>query len=492
MKTFFSFSVSFFILLTQPALANEKVFRLHLSTEPSSLDPNKQRSVSSNYLLGNLYRNIFFFDDNKGLIPDLGSSCSRDNKQNLTCTLKKDLQWSDGSPLTSEDFLRTYKRILNSQNAIPRADLLFKIKNAEAVFAGKKEMSSLGITAPDKQTLKFEFQTPDPEFEYNLSNLLLAPAKENFSAFSGPYKLKEWKKGQKIILEPNAQYKWGHSARPLIEFLFVEEETVALQLYEKNELQFLRHLSTIFIPSYKTRKDFYWIPVTRLDYVGFGPELSDKPDLRKAFTYSLNFSELQKIFSSEGKPGCIGLPDAWFPSGKAPCFDFDLNKIPKVKTSQTFTFMFSAMGGEDHKRATEWMQNQWTKNAGLKTNLEMKENKVFLQILQKNPPALFRKGVAPDRPTCLAALETFSINNPENYLRIHSTEYDKILSALAKAKNLADKKKWCMEGTEFLLNNHWLIPQGGIHFSILAKPDFTGWKINQMNQLDLSGLHPSH
>lgn len=489
MKIFLVLSILFAFITSSHA--TEKVFRLHLNSEPGGLDPNKQRSSSSSYLLGNLYRNIFTSDDQKGLRPDLGNGCKRDKKQDLICTLKKDLRWSDGSPLTSEDFLRTYKKILNPQNGVPRADLLFKIKNAEAIYSGKKEMKSLGISAPDKVTLKFEFQTTDSEFEYNLANTLLAPTKDDLAAYSGPYKLKEWKKGQKIVLEPNTHYKQGNLSRPQVEFLFIEEDTVALQLYEKNELQFLRRLPTLFIPSHKNRKDFYWIPVTRLDYVGFGPELSDNIELRKAFTYSLNFVELQKIFSSEGKPGCIGLPDSWFPT-KAPCFDFDLKQVPSVKSSKSYTFMFSALGGEDHKRATEWMQNQWSKNAGLKTNLEMKENKVFLQVLQNSPPALFRKGVAPDRPTCLSALETFSESSPENYLHIRSTEYNQILTSLARAKNSHEQKKWCLAGTEFLLKNYFLIPQGSIHFSMLSKQDFTGWKINQMNQLDLSNLQPSH
>ncbi|WP_374027206.1 peptide ABC transporter substrate-binding protein [Bdellovibrio bacteriovorus] len=478
------------LLLVFPvfASANPKAFRLHLANEPGSLDPNKQKTSASSYLLGNLYRNIFTFDDQKGLVPDLGSGCTRDKKKNLTCRLKKDLRWSDGTPLTSEDFLRTYKKILDPKSAAPRADLLFKIKKAQDFYAGKAKASELGISAPDALTLRFEFQEPDPDFEYNLSSFLLAPTKADLGAYSGPYKLAEWKKGQKIILAANTAYQGGHPQRPNVEFLFIEEDTVALQLYEKNELQFLRRLPTLFIPSHKKRPDFHWIPVTRLDYLGFGPELADKEDLRKAFTYSLNYVELQKIFSSEGRPGCMGVPDSWFPE-KAPCYDFDLKKVPKIQNTSTFTLMFSSLGGEDHKRATEWMQNQWLKNAGLKTHLESRENKVYLQILQQNPPAVFRKGVAPDRPTCLAALETFAPLSPENYIRLKSTEYENILSSLAKAEKPQEQKKWCQAGMDFLMQRHLLIPLGAIHFSMLAKPEFTGWKLNQMNQLDLSNLH---
>ncbi|WP_415061446.1 peptide ABC transporter substrate-binding protein [Bdellovibrio sp.] len=483
------FILALLLSIASSSYAADKVFRLHLSNEPSGLDPNKQRTSSSSYLLGNLYRNFFTFDDQKGLVPDLGSECKRDKKQNLICTLKKDLVWSDKTPLTADDFIRTYKKILSPKNSVPRADLLFKIKNAEEIYRGKLGVDALGVSAPDKWTLKFEFEKPDPEFEYNLATSILAPTKEDLTAFTGPYKLKEWKKGQKIILEPNALYKDGHPKRPFIEFLFIEEDTVALQLYEKNELQFLRRLPTLFIPRYKSHKDFHWFPVTRLDYLGFGPELAAQEDLRKAFTYSLNYAELQKIFSSEGRPGCIGLPDSWFPKN-APCFDFDLKKVPSLKNTKSYTLMFSALGGEDHKRATEWLQNQWQKNAGIKTHLEVKDNKIFLQILQQEPPALFRKGVSPDRPTCLSSLETFAPTNPENYLRIKSPEYEGILSSLALAKTTQEQKKWCLAGAEYLMKNHLMIPLGAIHFSILVKPEFTGWKLNQMNQLDLSNLHP--
>ncbi len=476
------------LLYTSSALAATPSFRLHLANEPGSLDPNKQKTSASSYVLGNLYRNIFTFDDSQGLQPDLGVSCKRDKKENLTCKLRSGLQWSDGSLLTSKDFLRTYKKILDPKNTAPRADLLFKIKNAQAIYAGKKAPDTLGITAPDPLTLRFEFESADPDFEYNLTSFLLAPTKPQLDAFSGPYKLGDWKKGQKLQLLPNTRYWSGHPGRPPVEFLFIEEDSVALQLYEKNELQFLRRLPTLFIPAYKKRADFLWIPVTRLDYLGFGPELSAKDDVRKALTYSLNYPELQKIFSSEGRPGCVGVPDAWFPE-KAPCYDFNLSKVPKFKAPATYTLMFSSLGGEDHKRATEWMQEQWRKHAGFKIHLESKENKVYLQILQNTPPAIFRKGVAPDRPTCLAALETFAPQSPENYIRLKSTEYDRILSSLANSKKPSDQKKWCLEGINFLMERHLFIPLGAIHFAMLAKTNFSGWKLNQMNQLDLSGLH---
>ncbi|MFS4459901.1 peptide ABC transporter substrate-binding protein [Bdellovibrio sp. HCB2-146] len=462
-------------------------FRLHLSQEPINLDPNKQNSSSASYLLGNLYRNLLRYDNDAGLVPELAEKCQREKTGDLTCTLKKNLKWSDGSPLTSADFLRTYKKILKPENKAPRADLLFPIKNAQAIYEGKLSDDKLGITTPTPLTLKFSFESSTPEFEYHLSSLVLSPTKENLQVYNGPYVLKDWSRGKKIILENNKFYVTDGLNRPLVEFLFIEEDSVALQLYEKQNLDFLRRLPTLYIPKFKSRPDFVWSPMIRFDYFGFGPELKDREDVRKALTYSLNYPEWQKLFSSEGRPGCAGLPDKWFPKA-APCFDFDLKKIPAITSDKTWTVMFSSLGGDDHKRATEWMQSQWMQNARIKTHIVLKENKIYLQELRKNPPAIFRKGVTPDRPTCLAALETFSSQNPENYIQLKSPEFEKILLKLSSSAKIQDKKKFCLEGVQYLMNRHLLIPTGAIHFSILANEKFIGWKLNEMNELDLSGL----
>lgn len=475
-----------FAKANSPPQKVENIFRFHLASEPSSLDPNKQRSATSSFILANLYRNLFYYSNDKGLVADLAESCQRDSKNRLICKLK-DIKWSDGTPLTANDFLKTYQKILDVKTSAPRADLLFKIKNAEEIYQGKLPLKSLGIEALDQKTLRYTFKSFDSEFEFNLANNILAPTKSDLSAFTGPYQMKDWSKGKRILLTPNFEYKAGHPQRPPVEVLFIEEDSVALQLYEKNELHYLRRLPTLFIPKFKTRKDFHFYPVIRLDYLGFGPNLDKEENIRKALTYSLNYPELQKIFSSEGRPGCAGLPDSWFPT-KAPCFDYDLKKIPQVKSSP-LVFAFSALGGEDHKRATEWMQNQWARHAKLQVKLEARENKAFVLSLENNPPDIFRKGVAPERPTCLASLEIFSKGNPENFLRNNSEAYEKIVSDLARAQSVSEKKRLCLAGIDYLMERHAFIPLGAIHFSALVKPQFKGWNLNQMNQLDLSGLY---
>lgn len=500
MKIFIGLVLLFSCMAFGAGEAPAPTFRLHLSNEPSQLDPHLQKSSASSYLLQNIYRNIFIYDNKQGLVPDLGESCKREGPLVLICKLKKGLLWSDGSALTSADFLKAYQRVLDPKTAAPRADMLFKIKNAPAIYKGQKKIETLGITAPDAQTLRFEFEEKDPDFEYNLASFLLTPVKNILKPgqkaseliVNGPYKLIDWLPGQKIQLMSNTNYKNGNvNKRPLVEFLFINEDSVALQLYEKNELSFLRRLPTLYIPKFKTRPDFYWIPVVRFDYIGFGPELKDHPKVREALARSLNYPELQKIFSSEGVPGCPGIPSAWMTEEL--CYKLDTAKAKKTfgedkNIPANMKLMYSSLGGEDHRRATEWMQAQWQKSLNLKIQLVLRENKVYLSELQQNPPALFRKGVAPDRPTCLATLETFADWSPENYIQLKDPEYQNLLKKLGEATSPQDQRKICTEGVRYLMDRYLLIPLGEIHFAVMAKKTFSGWKLNSMNQLDLASL----
>jgi oligopeptide transport system substrate-binding protein len=478
-------------------------FRLTLSSEPGNIDPHQQKGSISSYLLQSLYRNLFFYDDDAGLVPDLGESCKRDGPLVLVCKLKNNLKWSDGSALTAADFLKSYQRILDPKNASPRADLLFKIKNAAAIYKDPKKMSALGITAPNATTLRFEFGEKDPDFEYVLANSLVSPIKNTLApgpkatelVVNGPYKISQWISGQKIQLVSNDFYpappSVAKSPRPPVEFLFVAEDSVGLQLYEKNELSFLRRLPSLYIPQFKSRPDFLWIPVTRFDYIGFGPALKDHPKLREALSLSLAFPELQKIFASDGVPGCAGTPQTW--TTEELCYKKDLIKakaaLAQDKNSpKTMQLMYSTLGGEDHRRATEWIQSQWSQNLNISVQIVLRENKVYLSELQKNPPAIFRKGVAPDRPTCLAVLETFASWSPENYIQMKNPEFQTLLKTLSETSSPDARKKLCTRGIRYLMEDHWIIPMGAIHFAMLAKPEFKGWKLNSMNQLNLSGL----
>ena len=121
--------------------------------------------------------------------------------------------------------------------------------------------------------------------------------------------------------------------------------------------------------------------------------------------------------------------------------------------------------------------------------LDGKNKEVMFERLRSHPPSIFRKGIGLERPTCLAALENFAKDSPENYIHLDSPKYFEALKRLKLETDRLRAKRFCTQAIRVLIDENWLIPLGEIHFTMLANPHYQGWKINSINQLDLANLH---
>lgn len=475
------------LILASPSQGS--VFKLHVLKEPVSLDPQTQSGAVQSYLQQNLHRSLFKYDNEKGAIPDLAEGCTRSSKNLvLTCRLKKNLKWSDGSPLKAQHFIAAYEFLLKNPTHSSQGLGLTEIKNASSFMEAKIQFEQVGLKAIDESTLKFEFTEPHPEFEYNLCQTTLSPRPTNEKQFSGPYQVKEWKKSQSLLLTKNPNYPSGNSTRPDVEFLFILDDATALKLYEKNQLDFLRRLPTPLYGMWHEKPDFKSFEVLRFDYFGFNSDLNSAAQ-RKSLSEALDYSDLQKIFQSKGRPGCVALPADFFAQDKLPCIEFKENAAPtKTNWPKDLVIGYSAQGGDDHRRAAEWLQSQWKKRLNLNFRIQAMENKVFIAQLRDKPSTVFRKGVTLDRPTCLSAVEIFSRHHPENFLKIDSPEFEKILSDLKTTSKKSQQKILCSKAVHWLLDNYSFIPTGRFDFFTLLKPQFEGLFLNRMNQLNLENL----
>jgi oligopeptide transport system substrate-binding protein len=233
--------------------------------------------------------------------------------------------------------------------------------------------------------------------------------------------------------------------------------------------------------------------MARFDYLGFGPELTADPAAREALTLALDYAELKKLLASRGELGCPSLPESYLAS--RPCYRMDLSraralweKVDPTLRARRLTLGFSSQGGEDIRTQAQWFQNQWKKHLHLNVELTSLDDAMHVARLRQAPPAFFRRGVSLDRPTCLAALETFRADSPENFLRINDTAFENLLGSLVSAVDGSAKKTACSKAIEHLMNRHLFIPLGEMHFSMMMKPQWEGFEVNELNQLDLSRL----
>lgn len=468
-------------------------FRFHLFSESHSVDPQSSASANGNYVFHLLYRGLYRYHSQRGLQLAGAERCRREDLT-LTCRLRRDHRWSNGRAIRAQDYVRAFQRLLEPGAARPEAGLLMTLKNARAVYKGDLPLARLGVRAASARDLEITFEREDPEFEYKLIHPALSPlppggyperSASPRMPTSGPYRVSAWTSGSHIRFAPNVHFP-SRAKRPAVEAWIVDEDSTALRMYESGKLEFLRRLTATEIPRYQNSPEFHQIPQARFDYVGFGPDLREQPELRAALAHAVDFQSFLRLFFTRSPPGCPSLPARYL--DQPSCLEFHAEAPKLTPPKRPLEFQFSRMGGDDITRAAEWFQGQWRARLNVTVELRPQEQGLYLQTLRTKPPAIFRKGVSLDRPTCMAGLEIFTHGHPENYIQYDDPEYDRLVAQAAVGPNFAPRPKACGEAVRHLLASHRLIPLGEMYFTVLAKTAFRGWDLNELNQLDLSEL----
>ena len=194
--------------------------RRGISANPDSVDPHKVSSQWENIVIGDMF--IGLFTDGEDATPVLGMADSyeiSDDALTWTFTLK-DANWSDGQPVTAEDFQYAFRRILTPATASQYASMLFLIKNAEEFYNGEVDADALGVRAIDDKTLEIQLNYPAPYLPGILKHYTSFPVPmhvvEEFGddwtdpeniVVNGPYKLLQFRTGDYIRSVANPEFE---------------------------------------------------------------------------------------------------------------------------------------------------------------------------------------------------------------------------------------------------------------------------------------------
>jgi ABC-type oligopeptide transport system substrate-binding subunit len=145
------------------AATGERVLHRTGTDDPSTVDPHKVAFPGEQVVVFDLFMGLTTPGMKGRPIAGCAESwtASADGRTWLF-RLRPGLQWSDGHPLTAEDFAWSFRRALDPATAFPFASRLFPLKNARSVAAGKLPPSALGVSAPDPRTVKIELEGPTP------------------------------------------------------------------------------------------------------------------------------------------------------------------------------------------------------------------------------------------------------------------------------------------------------------------------------------------
>jgi oligopeptide transport system substrate-binding protein len=189
------------------------------NAEPDTLDPALYSASYEDVIIGEMFVGLMTENAAAEQIPGAAESYHA-SADGLTYTFRiRDHCWSDDVPVTADDFVYSFRRVLNPKTAAQYASLLYPIVNAEAVNAGRLPPEALGVRAIDARTLELRFAVQVPYLEKLLSRPCFYPVPrhvvsrygENWTdpgrlVGNGPYNLKQWVPNEHVTLEWNPRF----------------------------------------------------------------------------------------------------------------------------------------------------------------------------------------------------------------------------------------------------------------------------------------------
>lgn len=239
--------------------AEAQTLRVFNGGEPASIDPHRVSGDWENRIVGDYLEGLMTEDINAQ--PMLGAAESYEISEDgltYTFTIRDDAVWSDGEPVTAQDFEYAFKRLLDPEMAADYAYLQYLIENAEAINAGEMDMDELGIEVIDDKTIEFTLAAPAPYFLDALTHYTAYPVPvhvvEEFGdewidpdniVGNGPYNIVEWIPNQYIrSVKSETFHDADNVSIEEVYYYSMDDITAALQRYRAGEFDILTDFPT--------------------------------------------------------------------------------------------------------------------------------------------------------------------------------------------------------------------------------------------------------
>lgn len=422
-KCLSAINLSFILLITgcQNNSTSGSKTELRVSTESDiqTLDPRLARDLTTIRALSSVYEGLFRSNEHGGY--DLAAAEQFEispDKKTYTFTIRPAV-WSDGSPVTAQDFEQTWKSTLSPHFPAPNAYQLYSVKGAKEAKEGKGSIEQVGITAPDQRTLIVELNDPVPYFIELLTLPFFYPVHEkvrshegqlqsesrNF-AFNGPFALDHWAQHNEFVLKKNPYY-WDKDSVQLQKISFIElDNTTMLNMFRQKQLDWagsaMSTIPTDALPSLKESGLLEVAPAPGVYMVRVNVESVpfNNKKMRRAFAYALNRKDLiDHVLMGNQIPAMGFVPSQLFvntPYYKEKSFfkDDNVKKARKLFKQALAELNMSKedlpvielcyTSNERYNKIAQVVQQQWKNAFGIEVQLHACESKSYLEKIRNH------------------------------------------------------------------------------------------------------------
>ncbi len=445
---------------------NDNVLRLGNGDEPQALDPHLVAGVMEQNILMSLLEGLTI-EDPKTLQPLPGAAerweISPDETV-YTFHLRENGKWSNGDPVTAEDFRFSFERLLSPNLAAEYAYMLHIIKNAKAFNEGRiKNFDEVGVKVKGERTLEITLEAPTAYFLAVQSHFCFFPVHKatilkygridqrdtdwtkpgNFVG-NGAFQLVDWKVNEVIRVRPNPHY-WDAATVKLsgIEFYPVKQAETEERMFRGGQLDCT---STLPLPKLDTYKKEYPHLLRSDPYLATGYYLfnvTKKPfddvRVRRAFALTVNRQLIcDRILKGGQMPAFFLTPPdtAGFTSRAA--LTGSLHEARKLLAEAGYPggqgfpdveLLYNT--SENHRIIAEAIQQMWHRDLGVRVSLVNQEWKAYMDTRRKLGFGLCRAGWTADYNDPMTFLDLFVTDGGNNNTGWSSPAYDQ---AIAEAR----------------------------------------------------------
>ena len=491
-----------------------RILRRGNDAEPTTLDPHKAANIWEDWIIGDMMVGLMHQDAKGDPIPCAceGYSASADG---LTYTIRlREHLWSDGVPVTADDYVFSFRRIADPRTAAQYVSILFPIVNMEAAAAGKVPPEAVGVRALDARTLemRFNFQVPYigqllmHETTYAVPRHVVEKHGDNWVrpeniATNGPFILKEWVPNDHVLLVKNPRfYDAANVHFEKIYFYPTQDVPAALKRFRAGELDLVNRCPpTTEVPILKREIPHeirispcvanYFLPINvhvkPFDDIRVREALSLAVDRRVITDKVMRVGQLPAY--NLMPPGMPGYPYsarmrfADMPMAARRARARALLAAAGFGPDNPLSFDFSMFNTSDFKRIAVALQAMWGQ-VGVTCNLVAIDTQVLYDMLRKRDFAIAIGGwIADYRDPKNFAFLFESTTTDLNWGGYSNPRYDALVAASDHIRDPAKRLETLAEAEQILLDDVAIVTLLHDVNRDTVSPQVKGWIGNPIN-----------
>ncbi len=502
---------------SSPALA-EAVLHRGNAGEPQTLDQAHTSINIEEFILKDLYEGLTIYDASGKIVPGAAETWDlSDDGLTYTFKLRSDAKWSDGSPVTAEDFAFSFRRVEDPKTAAGYANILYPIKNAEKVNKGEAQPADLGVKAVDEKTLEITLERPTPFFLELLAHQTALPVskasvEKNGADFvkpgtmvsNGAFKLVSHVPNDNLVVEKNPNY-WDAANVKLDKVIFypIDDQAASVRRFEAKEMDLVYNFSADQIDRLRGAygDQVHVSPTLATYYYAFDTRQEPYSDVRvrQALSMAVDRDFLAKeIYSGSQIPAYSMVPPGIETYGEPAKADFSaLSQLDRE--DKAIALMKEAGYGEggkpldieiryntnpNHERVATAIADMWKNTFGAKVslvNLDVSSHYAYLQEGGKFNVA--RAGWVADYADAENFLAlSLSSNKTFNYGHYENPEFDALMKKSYEETDPAARSKLLHEAETLLMKEQPVAPLLTQADLWLVSGRVQGWQDNAANQ----------